>query len=271
MTTYDSEFAARPGHVLRLTIDQGTQSQEGNWTDVIINLYLVRTASSSRTYAYDPQPWSINASGTPWSGASPYDFRSSSIIHLASVVKRMGHDEGGYSTIVVDATFSGGPLGSTSVRGVMSLTRIPKPPGAPLVSGVVGGTPLGFDQIATTSMRFRFSGTTDGGSPITGWEAQIAESPDFSVNPRTVASNGTTIFTGLKPGVMHYARARGANQARGWGPWSATASAKTLAAVYVSDGSKWLPAEIYVSNGSSWQGVEVLLSESGVWREPVAV
>lgn len=264
MATFDAEFSARPGHVLRLTLDQSTQDQAGNWTDVVWNLYLVRTASSSSTWAGDAQPWEVILSGTTWSGASPYDFRSSAVIHIGSGVKRMGHDADGYSTIVGYAAFNGGPLGFTRVDASMSLTRIPKPPGAPLVSGSVNGVTLGLDEVTTNSVRMRFSGTTDGGSAITGWEIQYAKNSAFTDTPKTVASNGLSTITGLIPGTTYYFRARGKNGV-GYGPYSSTISTKTKTALYVSDGTNWDPAEVYVSNGSAWVAVEIFISDGSVW------
>lgn len=92
----------------------------------------------------------------------------------------------------------------------------PTAPGAPV--------PVGVDEITATSARYRFSGTSDGGSAITGWQAQTATDAGFTQNVQTVASNGTTTFTGLLPGNTYYFRARGAN-AVGWSGWSSTISA----------------------------------------------
>ncbi|AWY04857.1 minor tail protein [Microbacterium phage Floof] len=264
MATFDAEFGSRPGHVLRLTLDQGTQSQAGNWTDVVWNLYLVRTSAPALTWAGDAYPWEVSLSGEVFRGASPYDFRSSSVIHIGSGIKRMGHDAGGYSTIVGYAAFNGGPLGYTRVDASMNLSRIPKPPGAPLITGSVNGIPLGPQDVKASSCMVRFSGTTDGGSAITGWEIQYAENAAFTDNPKTIASNGQTTITGLKAGTTYYFRARGRNGV-GWGAYSVTVSARTIAALYFSNGTSWLPAEVYVSDGTSWSPAEVLISDGTTW------
>lgn len=88
-------------------------------------------------------------------------------------------------------------------------------------------TPLGFDEITPTTMRYRFSSAGTGGSAILEWQAQIASDVAFTQNVQTVVSTGTTTFSGLIPGVPYRARARGRN-AVGWGPWSALSSGTTL-------------------------------------------
>ena len=45
------------------------------------------------------------------------------------------------------------------------------------------------------SARYRFSGNSNNGSAITGWEAQIATNAAFTTGVQTVASSGTTTFT----------------------------------------------------------------------------
>jgi hypothetical protein len=93
----------------------------------------------------------------------------------------------------------------------------PNPPGAPTNDAI--------DQVTNTSLRARFTGTTDGGSPITGWELQYAAASNFS-GAVTVSSNGVSTITGLQPKTTYYTRARGLN-AMGAGAWSSVLSATT--------------------------------------------
>jgi hypothetical protein len=90
-------------------------------------------------------------------------------------------------------------------------------------------TPVSIDQVTTTSLRFKFSGNSDGGSPITSWQAQIASDSAFTQNVQTVTSDGTTVFTGRTPNQPQWTRARG-NNAVGSGPWSSALTATTLPA-----------------------------------------
>lgn len=109
--------------------------------------------------------------------------------------------------------------GTSGLGGAASFNTYifrPTVPGAP--------TSIGVDELTATTARYRFSGTTDGGSPITGWQAQCATDAAFTQNVQTVASNGTTTFTGLLPGRTYYFRSRGSN-AVGWSGWSNVVSA----------------------------------------------
>lgn len=99
----------------------------------------------------------------------------------------------------------------------------------PKVSASVPGAPsnIAVDQASRTTLRYRFSGTTDGGSPITRWDAQRATNAAFTAGLQTVTSGGATTFTGLNPRTTYYFRSRGAN-AIGNGPWSSAISGATL-------------------------------------------
>lgn len=96
-------------------------------------------------------------------------------------------------------------------------------------------TSLGLDQITSTSMRFRFSSTGTGDSPITGWVVQYSKSPTFASGVTTISSSGTSTITNLDPGSTYYFRAAGRNivsDGNGtghYGPWGTTRSATTLA------------------------------------------
>lgn len=267
MPIYYDTFSNRTRYQLQLHIAPRAYNLSGNFTDVDWSLRIVETTENG-SYSYAAAPWSVTIDGQSWSGSSPYDFRSTNEVIVGSGTKRAYHDANGYKTISFSGSVGGSTvIGTASTSGSLALTRIPKVPGAPLIEGTVGGTVLGPQNIKTTSMVVKFSGTSDGGSPIREWQLQYAENSAFTVNAKSIASSGTSTVTGLVPGRTYYFRARGRNDV-GWGPYSKTVSAKTLAAVYVSDGTTWHPAEIYVSNGTAWQGVEVLLSEAGVWTEP---
>jgi hypothetical protein len=128
----------------------------------------------------------------------------------------------------------------------------------------------GLDQVTNTSMRARFTGNGDGGSPITKWELQYAKQSSFS-NHTTVTSSGTSTITGLSPDTTYYWRARGVN-AIGTGPWSSTASAKThdvpggvtntVNPTLLDYDSCQLTFAVSDTNGSAVTGYELQLSKS---------
>jgi len=129
-------------------------------------------------------------------------------------------------------------------------------PGAPI--------PIGVDQIGPTSARYRFSGTTDNGSAITGWQAQIASNSAFTTDVHTLASSGTTTFTGLRPGVKYYFRSRGSNGI-GWGAWSAVQSATTLSGFRIWDGTKFVNSELRAWNGTAHVLCELYAYDGTKW------
>ncbi|UDL14794.1 minor tail protein [Microbacterium phage Gretchen] len=269
MPVYAATFSNRNRYQLQLHIAPQAYNLSGNFTDVAWSLRIVETTENG-SYSYDAAPWSVTVHGQTWSGAASYDFRGTNEIIVGSGSKRVYHDGNGYATISFSGAVGGSTvIGSASAGGSLGLTRIPKPPGAPLISGTVGGTVLGPKNPTTTTMTVVFSGTTDGGSAITGWEIQYAENSAFTQNAKSVASGGTTTITGLKPGFTYYFRARGRNGV-GWGAYSATASAKTLTALYVSDGTSWNSVEVYVSDGTTWHLAELYLSDGTTWKEPAA-
>ncbi|WNT44340.1 minor tail protein [Microbacterium phage Mabodamaca] len=265
MAVYTSTFSGRSAFQLHLHVNLAAQ-YPANYSVLSWALYIVETGSYG-SYSFDAAPWSVNIAGQAWSGASAYDFRAggNQSLLLGSGQANVWHDANGYASYWASASVGGGTvIGSSSTAGGENLPRIPKVPGAPLITGYVGSTLLGPQDVKSTSCVVKFSGTTDGGSAIIGWELHWAEDAAFTVGAGSMVSGGTSTVTGLKPGTLYYFRARGRNGV-GLGPYSATASARTLAAFYVSDGEAWLNTEVYVSDGTSWHSVEVLISEDEAW------
>lgn len=188
-----------------------------NWVKVSAS---VSKLSGSGYYTYSSFPVQVFLNGGLASNSSwLYDFRGTSAIQVFS---NWRYNVGaGNLTVQVNVTM-GSPMGTAAVALTVGISNPPTVPCAP--------TTIGLDEATTTTLRYRFSGNCDGGSGITGWQAQIATDAGFTKNVQTVASSGTTVFTGLIPGTTHYARSRGSN-AVGWSGWSGTSSAVTLPAV----------------------------------------
>lgn len=86
-------------------------------------------------------------------------------------------------------------------------------------------TPIGVDQATANSLRYRFSGNSDGGSPIREW--QIGYGTDPSNVQYTVSSSGTSTIGNLASHTTWYFWSRGRNDV-GWGPWSTRSQGDTL-------------------------------------------
>lgn len=128
-------------------------------------------------------------------------------------------------------------------------------------------TPLGIDEITPTSLRYRFSGNSDGGSSIIEWQAQLATDAAFTQNVRTLQhpTSGTHTFTGLLPGQRYYLRSRGRNGV-GWGSYSSVLDAKTLSGFKHWNGTTWQSTELRTWNGSAWQLVELYAWNGSEWK-----
>jgi Fibronectin type III domain len=130
----------------------------------------------------------------------------------------IGHDaDGNLGAITLRMNLNYGSINETHTASLGGFPRIPKVPGATFNIDV--------DQETNTSLRYRFGGTTDGGSPIREYQAQASTSTSFS-SPITLGSTGTTTFTGLQQGTTYYFRSRARNDI-GWGPYSTTNAAGT--------------------------------------------
>jgi hypothetical protein len=253
MAEYNAGFSNRP-YRLRLVVDLawrnvGTGQYSVNWS-----LWIHQDSASDHWYLNNDRPWFVSIDGQNFSGTYSYDFRGGvNDIQIAWGSKTGGI--GSYRDIGVHASATSASLmGSAAVWGSYGIAWVP---GAP--------NPVALDEVTPVSMRYRFSGTTDNGSGILEWQAQIDDASNFS-SPVTVGwSTGTTAFTGLTPATTYYARSRGRN-AVGWGPWSSTISKMTASGAYVSINGSWVPVPAYVSNGSSWLTPELQISDGSTWE-----
>lgn len=124
MATFDGGFSVRP-HLLRLTVNQGTQNIVGNYTDVNWNLRIYR-AASWKPWGSDGS-WSVNIHGNAYSGSFSYNFNNYTELLLASGTTRIYHNADGTATISVSASaYIGSAGGSASCGGSMGLTTIPR-------------------------------------------------------------------------------------------------------------------------------------------------
>lgn len=123
-------------------------------------------------------------------------------------------------------------------------------------------TPIGVDQIGHTDMRYRFSGNSNGGSPIREW--QIGYGTSSTSVQKTLSSSGTSKVGGLNLGTTYYFWSRGRNDV-GWGPWSARSQGRTLSSGRVKVSGVWREMVLYVKVSGAWRQAILYEKKAGVW------
>lgn len=249
-------YSGRSAYRLRLRVQSYQVS--GNSSTYQWWLYAEQTAAGT-AWASDPTPWSVIIGGQSWSGSGNQDFRSTNSIQLGSgVAGWFGHDGNGYLNFSASASHTGSsPIGGASLSGNMSADRIPKVPGAPFS--------VALDTITPVSMRYQFSGTTDGGAAIDQWQIQYATDSGFSQNIGTLNSNGTSTLTGLTPGTRYWVRARGHNGV-GWGSYGDAMNALTLSGGKIYRSGAWVQANPQARSAGAWKNPIVMIRDAGVWK-----
>lgn len=248
----------------RLWVDARLESQNlANKTSTIYWEMVVDRTDSWWAWAST----NMGNRGRVWLGSGPelwsnqnmaYDFRNGNRWVIASGRRVIQHRADGTGEYLVSGDMNLYNLGSAYAEtGWRTLPRLAQVPAAP--------TPIGIDQITTSSLRFRFSGNWDGGAQIREWQASWAAAG----TPQTrIWSNGTTVLTGLKPGTVYHWYARGRNDV-GWGPWSNLITARTLAGARVMHNGVWRDAVPYVKHNGVWKPAESHIRVNGSWRRGV--
>lgn len=258
-----SNFPNRP---FRLEENCPVRSQTawntGNSTLIHSELWINKN-SYSPTWSGGGSNYSmyINSTLVGSSGNFGFDFRNSDSLLIHASDNWFGNNGEGNMYVQIDGYCNADVLGYTEVHSGYWAPRIAQPAAAP--------TPIGLTKITTNSMQYQFSGNDLRGGTLQRWEYQYADNASFT-GAVTVTSSGTSIQGGLVPGKTYYFRSRAVTNA-GPGAWSSVISAKTLAAVYVSNGTDWLPCEVYYSDGQTWKAVEVYYSNGTAWVSPLSL
>jgi hypothetical protein len=224
MAIYEWAMSGNPSRYKnRLEVTESAPDYAANTRTISWSLYLV--SYDNRYPAWNTSnngSRSVTIAGETWASSFGFDFRpasSTKVILLASGTKVITHNASGYATISISSSldsnnqYVGSGGGSTS----LALTRISQVPQAP------GGLTPG----ATSPTTVALSWTTpdDGGAALTGYEVQYATDAGYSTGLGSQAFTGNSgTVTGLTPGAGYHFRVRAEN-ARGWGSYSATVTA----------------------------------------------
>lgn len=253
-------FSGRPAYQIRLYVRRDQTDAALNRSSYAWQL-LAEKVSSGTTWTANSYPWAVSVAGQSWSGnAAALDFRATNSISIATgSTGWIAHNSAGNLTVAASAWYhTGGSeyFGNADASGSFQADTIFQLPGATVADPITNVTP--------TTIFYSFSSTTNGGSAITGYQAQIATNASFTTGSTTVNSDGTTTFTGLTAGVTYYIRSRAQN-AIGYGPWSTTSAAATLSGALVGKNSNFLAAGVYVGTGSIFSLAEVRVGKGGIF------
>lgn len=152
----------------------------------------------------------------------------------------------------IDASGTQGFGGPSDFWQYIGRATIPAPP-----------TPIGLNQIGHVSVRYQFSGNSDGGSPIREW--QIGYGTDPTYVQYTMVSSGTSTVSGLTIGETWYFWSRGRNDV-GWGGWSSRSSVRTLSSGRVKVAGTWREMILYVKVAGAWRQAIIYNRVAGTWR-----
>ena len=202
------------------------------------------------TYNYN-MTWKLYYNGT-WHNMPPVRYeRGAAWLKMGSI------NVSGNQSICfhIDATGTSGLGGPTDFWYDVKRATTPSPP-----------TAIGLDEVTATSMRYRFTSGSNGGSPVTEHQLGYGTSPTNA--PNIVVSGGTSTITGLQPGTKYYFWSRARN-AIGYGPWSARSDATTLTGVKVKQAGVQKTAIAMVKFNGTWRKAVPYVNHSGKWKEGI--
>lgn len=142
-----------------------------------------------------------------------------------------------------------------SGRATATTLGTPSAPSAPTVSNV-----------AQTVFDVAWTPPASNGSAITSYEVGYALT---DVDPTTsMAATSPKTVTGLTPATAYYVKVRAQN-AVGWGPWSASTMVTTLSAARVKVSGVWVTGIPYVRVSGVWVVARPWVKVGGVWKETI--
>lgn len=245
-----------------LTVDASLQSQNpGAKTSTIYWEIVVTKTGNSWAYASSGsrgRVWDGNGFNLWENGNLSFDFRNGNRWVMASGYRTIQHRSDGGAEYYVHGDMNLYGLGGASTgTGWRSLPRLGRVPDAP--------TPLYIDSVTSSSFRYRFSGNSDGGSPIREWQLTWQERNGAK---NSFWSNGNSTLVGLKPATDYTVWARGRNDA-GWGPYSSPMSVRTHSGARIRHNGAWREAVPYVKVNGVWRAAEAYVRQNGSWKRGI--
>ena len=153
-------------------------------------------------------------------------------------------------TLHIDASGTQGFGGPDDFAVAISRASVPAAP-----------TPIGIDEVGHQSLRYRFSGNSNGGAPILEW--QVGYGYSSSNVQWSKPSGGTITITPFYPGATVYVWSRGRNIA-GWGPWSTRLSTTLRRGCRIRINNAWSHSVPYIKYNGAWKPAEPYIKKGKV-------
>jgi len=125
MATSSQTFSGRSAFRLDLTVNQSSQSIDGNYSIVNIQLRIVKV-SASPTYSFNNSTWSVVVAGVNYSGNFTYDFRNVDSLLLLNTDLQVTHNADGSQAVGASSVVNAALLGSAGPGLTLALTTIPR-------------------------------------------------------------------------------------------------------------------------------------------------
>lgn len=213
----------------------------GSYVEFWLNSY------NSTTYNYN-LPWGGTVNGSTFTRTSSYS-KGAGWVKLGSWYVSSSQTV----TFRLFDTGTSGFGGPTTFSVSISRSKIPDPPPKPTL------TKTGFNRVLVT-----FKDGDNNGSAIDARQIAYGTS-SAAPNVGPFASDGSTEFTNLVPGVRIYFFARTHN-AYGWSKWSDPENTIPGKDVYVKYLGVWRPAVPYVRMGGVWREAWPYVRKLGTWQ-----
>jgi hypothetical protein len=268
MVSASNTFAASSDGVLKITVNQTSQNQAANTSQVQVIGTLINTGSGSSFHSDPTITADISGTDSFTGGDFSYSLGPGDSLNFISHTFTVTHASDGTKTVSFTVHYGSTGTstfpGDQSVSVSLALTRIPKRPSAP-------GKPAFSNEMPTT-LTVKWTASTDNnGKAITSYKLRryTGSSPTGAYVDSDANSLSRNV-TGLTPGTNYtftvYAF-NGSADNGGYSNPSAANSVQQLAGVWVRVSGVWKIAVPYIRSGGVWKMAIPYVRSGGVWKQ----